>query len=174
MRHFGISSGYFDHVFEIQLKTIEVKDNNLETAPDLPTIHSTSGEDGDAYRVGNTLYFSICDLQDLNNVYFSVPECTVSSGTEQYQIITDYCPDKFVNTVFEGRAYGGHRLYWKEGDRGEGPNWDDDALVPLPVDPTGAIATLNQPTLETSNPGKTNLATNECLYFRLVFEILIG
>ena len=46
--------------------------------------------------------------------------------------------------------------------------------MPLPVDPTGAIATLNQPTLENSNPGKTNLATNECLYFRLVFEILNG
>ena len=96
------------------------------------------------------------------------------SGTEQYQIITDYCPDKFVNTNFEGRKYNGFTQYWKEGDWGEGSNWDDDALVPLPVDPTGAIATLNQPTLENSNPGKTNLATNECLYFRLVFEILIG
>lgn len=160
-------------MFAYSLKTLKFENNNLESDPSPTTIHSTSGEAGDAYNVGETLYFAICDNQNLNNVYFSVPECTVSSGTEQYQIITDYCPDKFVNTNFEGRKYNGFTQYWKEGDWGEGSNWDDDALVPLPVDSTGVIATLNQPTLENSNPGKTNLATNECLYFSYtVFEFV--
>ena len=53
----------------------------MEQDPSPTTIHSTSGEAGDAYNVGETLYFAICDNQNLNNVYFSVPECTVSSGT---------------------------------------------------------------------------------------------
>ena len=76
-------SGYFK-----TQKTLKFENNNLETDPSPTTIHSTSGEAGDAYNVGETLYFAICDNQNLNNVYFSVPECTVSSGTRDQQTKT--------------------------------------------------------------------------------------
>lgn len=169
-----ISNGLFAY----SLKTIDMRnpDNtmvDLETETDLETQHSTSGNPGDAYLVGSTLTFSICDSQDLKNVYFSVPECIVSSDDEEYKIITDYCPDTFVNTEFVGRSYNGFNRYWKEGDLGVGPNLDDDALIPLPVDPTGQVPTLNQFSLSATHPGKTNLATNECLYFSYtVFEFV--
>ena len=76
-------SGYFK-----TQKTLKFENNNLETDPSPTTIHSTSGEAGDAYNVGETLYFAICDNQNLNNVYFSVPECTVSSGIRDPQTKT--------------------------------------------------------------------------------------
>ena len=71
-------------------KTLKFENNNLETDPSPTTIHSTSGEAGDAYNVGETLYFAICDNQNLNNVYFSVPECTVSSGTRDPKTKTSW------------------------------------------------------------------------------------
>ena len=40
-------------------------------------------------KVGSTLYFKICSENNLSNIYFSVPDCTVSNDDDSmtYNII---------------------------------------------------------------------------------------
>merc|ERR1712176_1437973 len=139
-------------VFGYALKTVQPSMQDFNDLGNTWTdVHSTA--DGRDYMVGSTLYFQVCDQQELSNVYFSVPECTVYNDdmTESYQIITDHCPDQFVNTQRVGRYYDNRFMTW---------NADSDKAGFIPM-PTG------------STLAATDLATNQCLTFSYtVFEFV--
>jgi len=103
--------------FGFSLETMQPSSDDFD---DLTTTwdqyHST--QDGNEYTVGHTLYFRICSQQDLSNIYFSVPDCTVKNHneTESYKIIDNHCPDPFVNTVREGRVHQDRFQTWKAGE----------------------------------------------------------
>jgi hypothetical protein len=142
------STGFFGYA----LKTVQPSSDDFNSLANTWTdVHSTA--DGRDYMVGSTLYFQVCDQQELSNVYFSVPECTVYNDdmTESYQIITDHCPDQFVNTQRVGRYYDNTFKTW---------NADSDQAGFIPM-PTG------------SSLAATDLATNQCLTFSYtVFEFV--
>ena len=124
---------------------MEATNANLDSGvPDLWAQKDSTGDAGTNYNVGSTLTFEICDQQELSNVYFSVPECTVYNNdmSESYQIITDHCLDAFVSTARVGRQYNDRFWTWDTADT--------DALVPMP-----AGSTL-QP---------SDLTSNQCLTF---------
>merc|ERR1712176_1408456 len=139
-------------VFGYALKTVQPSMQDFNDLGNTWTdVHSTA--DGRDYMVGSTLYFQVCDQQELSNVYFSVPECTVYNDdmSESYQIITDHCPDQFVNTQRVGRYYDNRFMTW---------NADSDKAGFIPM-PTG------------STLAATDLATNQCLTFSYtVFEFV--
>lgn len=139
-------------VFGYALKTVQPSLQDFNDLGNTWTdVHSTA--DGRDYMVGSTLYFQVCDQQELSNVYFSVPECTVYNDdmTESYQIITDHCPDQFVNTQRVGRYYDNRFMTW---------NADSDKAGFIPM-PTG------------STLAASDLATNQCLTFSYtVFEFV--
>jgi len=139
-------------VFGYALKTVQPAIEDFNSLANTWTdVHSTA--DGRDYMVGSTLYFQICDQQELSNVYFSVPECTVYNDnmTESYQIITDHCPDQFVNTQRVGRYYDNTFMTWNSES-------DQAGFISMP---TG------------SSLAATDLATNQCLTFSYtVFEFV--
>lgn len=139
-------------VFGYSLKTVQPTEADFNSLTnDWVDIHSTA--DGRDYMVGSTLYFQICDQQELSNVYFSVPECTVYNDdmSESYQIITDHCVDPFVNTERVGRFYDNRFKTWNTFT-------DQAGFIPMPSGSTLA---------------PTDLATNQCLTFSYtVFEFV--
>jgi len=151
-----VSTGRFAYSLDtVQPVDMTGEDNhNLDQVATWRPIHSTDSDDADAaYNVGNTLYFKICAQQDLSNIMFSVPDCTVSQPAtgESYKIIDDHCPDQFVDTAREGRWHHGFFTTWAGNE------------LPLP---TGQKADL-----DVYDP--TNLATDECLLFSYtVFEFI--
>lgn len=139
-------------VFGYALKTVQPSMQDFNDLGNTWTdVHSTA--DGRDYMVGSTLYFQVCDQQELSNVYFSVPECTVYNDdmSESYQIITDHCTDPFVNTQRVGRYYDNAFQTWNA-------DTDKAGFIPMP-----AGSTLDP----------TDLATNQCLTFSYtVFEFV--
>ena len=104
----------------------------------------------DPYMVGSTLYFEICSANILNNIYFSVPDCTVKNAneTESYKIMDNHNLDVFVATDRVGRQFGGVYQDWTE------------AGAPIDMPGTGGASTTEE-------------ISNECLVFSYtVFEFI--
>merc|ERR1719197_2318546 len=124
------SSGQFGY----SLRTVEASNADLNSILNSWTQVSSTGDNGTNYVVGSELVFEICDQQQLSNVYFTVPDCTVYNHnmTESYQIITDHCLDPFVNTKRVGRIYDDQFR-----------TWDAQAdLIPMPSGSSLASADL--------------------------------
>ena len=101
------------------------------------------------YMVGSTLYFEICHTNPLENIYFSVPDCTVKNfnETESYKIMDGHRLDEFVDTQRVGRVY--KDLY---------EDWSDAMKVPMP---------------QGSPYDPSDIISNECLVFSYtVFEFI--
>jgi len=105
--------------FGFSLETMQPS-STPDTFDDITTTWNQvqSTQTGNEYTVGHTLYFRVCSEQDLSNVYFSVPDCTVKNhnDTESYKIIDNHCPDVFVNTQREGRVSNDRFQTWKAGE----------------------------------------------------------
>jgi len=140
------SSGQFGY----SLRTVQASSDDLNSLTNTWSQVSSTGDAGTNYVVGSTLTFEICDQQELSNVYFSVPDCTVYNHnmTESYQIITDHCLDPFVNTARVGRVY-----------QDRFGTWDDPANhISMP---TGSSLSASE------------LTTNQCMMFSYtVFEFI--
>ena len=100
----------------------------------------------DPYNVGSTLYYKVCQAMPLDNIYFSVPDCTVTNAnkTESYGIMVNHQTDEFVKFQRVGRDFNGTFAEW--GNAAD--------LVPMPAG---------------SWYSPSNELSNDCLYFRLDF-----
>ena len=132
--------------FGFSLETMQPS-STPDTFDDITTTWNQvqSTQTGNEYTVGHTLYFRVCSEQDLSNVYFSVPDCTVKNhnDTESYKIIDNHCPDVFVNTQREGRVSNDRFQTWKAGE----------TFTTMPAGSTLA---------------ESDRTTDQCLMFRLI------
>jgi len=115
-------------------------------------ISSWSSHDAvaDPYNVGSTLYYKVCQAMPLDNIYFSVPDCTVTNAnkTESYGIMVNHQTDEFVKFQRVGRDFNGTFSEWNSAADN----------VPMPAG---------------SWYSPSNELSNDCLYFSYtVFEFV--